>query len=186
MPILTKAPPSSNEIYGIIGVNYDKIDYNIDCNTDINYCKSLFLHTQSTNTHWGIKNKNDWVKITFNKALIYMTHYSLQASPNSYRAKGVLVEGIKENGISETIDKNDETGLTTAFGVLTKETSKAGPYKSIKFSVFDTYETNNEWYSSLFGIDLFGVLIPKTRYTCNIMRKHMFIKNIYFLLFLLI
>ena len=177
MPLIKLLPKSSSEIYGIIGVNYSNIKYTVECNTDVNYCKYLFLHTQSTNTFWGIKNKNDWVKITFNKDLLYMTHYSLQSSSKTFKAKGVLVEGIKENGMSEIIDNNCETGLTGTFQVSTKEIKKPGPYKSLKFSIFDSYATETTHFSSLFGIDVFGILIPKIRYTCNQKQKRRVIPN---------
>ena len=177
MPLKKLLPESSSQISGLIGAYQNDIKFNIECNSDVYFCDKLFLHTMSTANHWGIKNQNDWVKLTFNKSLLYITHYSIQTSNYANKPKGVLVEGTKENGMHEIIDTNSETGLTSTYAVLTKEVDKAGPYKSIKFSVFDRYSTDTTWYSSLFGIDVFGILAPKVRYTCNQKQRRKIMDN---------
>ena len=166
MFLIKLLPKSNSDLSGIIEVNHSNIQYNTECNSDFDLCDKLFLHTLTQNSYWGALNKNDWVKITFKKELLYLTHYSLQASCYNNRPKGVLIEGIRENGEIEIIDNNTETGLTSSLDILTKEVNKTGPYKSIKFSVFDRYGIENNWFSGLFGIDVFGILAPKSRKTC--------------------
>jgi len=181
MTVIKQLPSSHSDIFGIIGVNWDNIKYKVECNTDVQYCPFLFLHTQPSTTIWGISNRNDWVKISFPNSLLYLTNYSLQASPNNYRAKGMIIEGELSNGKTEIVDDTSDTELNTAFAVSTKEVNKAGPYKSLKFSINDTYSSCDEWYSSLFGIDMFGILTPNVRCTCRTRYTRFHMENIIFI-----
>ena len=94
------------------------------------------------------------------------------------RAKSILVEGIKANNKSVTIDRIEESTLTSNGAVQTRNVSSRIPLIGLRFVVFDTWGVLNERYSGLQKIKIYGKPIRLNNLICASQQKKSMSMNI--------
>ena len=151
---------TDNEIDGIINAYSSKLKLKFNSSSDesCNHCP--FLRTCSASTSWAAKYQYDWIEVSFGKDLLYVTHYSITGKTNTNRAKGWNVDAKDKNGVSHRIDSVNE-GLLPSNTNEVHKTNSHGPFSSFRFTITDTYGSSDEWYSYIFEIDLFHIIMTK-------------------------
>jgi len=184
---MKKAYPSGDGMTGLLYYYYDDIPKKTECSSDLNFCGRVFSHSITDPAqYWGAKNKNDWAQVTFHGSLLYISHYSIESPANQRRAKGFIVEGIKQNGNEEVIDSVDDLEISESHAVKTRKVNNVGPFRSIRFIVTDTY-FSADYYAGVWAFDVFGILsIGQLHGTCKIKYQSMKFVFWYSLLLLLI
>lgn len=168
--MLSVFPKNNEDLDGIINTFSSQLNISIRSNADTSSKHCPIYRSCGLDNSWAPAKQYDWLEIDFNDDLLYLTHYSITGRGRGYRVKGWHIDAKDKNGVTHRIDTVNNA-LPGSMDIEVRNIKKHGPFSSFNFTITDTHQITEKWYSAIYGLGLFGVTNPSAYFLNKIFKK---------------